>query len=91
MATINQNSFSLKQTETSQEQSAASRERYKIEKRGGGMWGILVEALSVSLAFFTASSTRSGLIEDNPPGSWSFLSRNFASAAALFVARGPPG
>lgn len=43
------------------------------------------------MAFFTASSSRSGLIEDNPPGSWSFLSRNFASAAALFVARGPPG
>lgn len=46
---------------------------------------------TVSLAFLTANSRISGLIEDNPSGSLSFLSRNLANAAALFVVNGPPG
>jgi hypothetical protein len=45
----------------------------------------------VSFAFFTAKFTRSGFRESKPSGCWSFLSRNFAKAAALFVVSGPPG
>ena len=51
----------------------------------------LQEGKTVRLAFWTATSTRSGLIEAKPSGSCSFLSRNFANAAALFVLKGPPG
>lgn len=46
---------------------------------------------TVCLAFFTANSTSFGSTEASPFGSWSFLSRNFAKAAALFVFIGPPG
>lgn len=50
-----------------------------------------VPAMAVALAFSTARSTRSGSSVAAPPGSLSFLLRNLASAAALFVAKAPPG
>lgn len=48
-------------------------------------------AFIVSFAFLTANLTRSGFRDSSPSGCWSFLSRNFAKAAALFVVSGPPG
>lgn len=50
-----------------------------------------VPAMAVALAFATARSTRSGSSVAAPPGSFSFLLRNLANAAALFVAKAPPG
>ncbi len=50
-----------------------------------------IPASTVALALFTACSTRAGSSDAAPPGSLSFLFKNFPNATALFVAKGPPG